>query len=135
MNKMFGSFPSQLHSEMFPLHLGFWPKQHILWNFWFFWRKFLRSSLVENWQSPVNYIFLYISPLKYLNLVLIPGVKMDNHRGTWTDCIKQYDANMWIIEAFVKIFLKRLVIFCFNNSILFLHILFDLVILLDRIRI
>ena len=60
---------------------------------------------------------------------------MDNHRGTWTDCIKQYDANMWIIEAFVKIFLKRLVIFCFNNSILFLHILFDLVILLDRIRI
>ena len=132
---MFGSFPSQLHSEMFPLHLGFWQKQDILWNFWFLWRKFLRSSLVKNWQSPVNYIFLYISPLKCLNLVLIPGVKMDNHRGTWTDFIKQYDANMWVIEAFVKIFLKRLVIFCFNNSILFLYILFYLVILLDRIRI
>ena len=34
--------------------------------------------------------FFYISPLKFLDLVLIPGVKLDGHRGTWTGCQKDY---------------------------------------------
>ena len=28
----------------------------------------------------------YISPLKSLNLALVPGAKLDAHRGTWTEC-------------------------------------------------
>ena len=45
------------------------------------------SSPVENQLVPVNLFFLYISPLKSLNLALIPGAKLDAHRGTWTGCL------------------------------------------------
>ena len=37
--------------------------------------------------GPGEFIFFYISPLKSLNLALIPGAKFDAHRGTWTGCI------------------------------------------------
>ena len=39
---------------------------------------------MESQLAPVNLIFLNISPLKSLNLVWIPGVKLDSHWGTWT---------------------------------------------------
>ena len=32
---------------------------------------------------PGEFNFFYISPLKSLNLVLIPGAKLDGQRGTW----------------------------------------------------
>ena len=38
---------------------------------------------------PVDFIF-YISLLKCLNLRLILGVKVDGHRGTWTECLYVY---------------------------------------------
>ena len=31
--------------------------------------------------------FFNLSPLKSLSLVLIPGAKLDGHRGTWTGCV------------------------------------------------
>ena len=31
--------------------------------------------------------FSYISPLKSLNLILIPGAKLDGHGCTWTGCL------------------------------------------------
>ena len=31
--------------------------------------------------------FFHITPLKSLNLVLIPVAKLDGHRGSWTVCI------------------------------------------------
>ena len=34
---------------------------------------------------------LFISPLKSLNLVLMPGAKLDGHRDTWTGCIGPKD--------------------------------------------
>ena len=43
---------------------------------------------MENQLAPLDFFFFYcISPLKYLNLVLIPGAKLDGHRGTWTGCL------------------------------------------------
>ena len=41
---------------------------------------------MENKLAPVNLIFIYVSPLKSLNLVLIPGAKLDGNRSTWTGC-------------------------------------------------
>ena len=43
---------------------------------------------MENQLALVNLIFLYISPLKSLNLVLGVGTKLDGHRGTWAGCIE-----------------------------------------------
>ena len=37
--------------------------------------------------NPGKFNFLYISLLNFLNLVLIPGAKLDDHWGTWTGCI------------------------------------------------
>ena len=30
------------------------------------------------------------SPLKYMDLVLIPSAKLNGHRGTWTGCLHLY---------------------------------------------
>ena len=35
-----------------------------------------------------KFSFIYISRLKSLNLVLIPGAKLEGHRSTWTGCTK-----------------------------------------------
>ena len=43
---------------------------------------------MENQLAPVNLIF-HISPLKLFNIVLISAGKLDDHRGTWTECIKE----------------------------------------------
>ena len=56
MNKAFGSCSSKLVGEMLPLRFGFWPK-HV-------------ACFME-------FIFFHISLLKSLNLVLIPGAKLD----------------------------------------------------------
>ena len=40
----------------------------------------------EKSTGPCELNFFYISPLKSLNLALIPGVKLDAHGGTWTGC-------------------------------------------------
>ena len=36
--------------------------------------------------NPGKFNFLYIFPLNFLNLVLIPVAKFDGHRGSWTGC-------------------------------------------------
>ena len=36
--------------------------------------------------NPGKFNFLYISPLNFSNLLLIPGAKFNGHRGTWTGC-------------------------------------------------
>ena len=38
--------------------------------------------------GPGEFNFFQISPLISLNLALIPGAKLDAHRGTWTGCTK-----------------------------------------------
>ena len=45
----------------------------------------LLGSAAENQQGSMNFFF-YISPLKSLNLVLMPGAKLDGYRGTWAGC-------------------------------------------------
>ena len=57
----------------------------------FFKHNFLRNFPVENELAPVNFIILYISPLKSSNLVLIPGAKLIGHRGTWTGCLHRFE--------------------------------------------
>ena len=37
--------------------------------------------------GPGEFIFFNLSPLKSLSLVLIPGAKLDGHRGTWAGCV------------------------------------------------
>ena len=37
--------------------------------------------------NPGRFNFVYIFPLNFLNLVLIPSEKFDGHRGTWTGCM------------------------------------------------
>ena len=36
---------------------------------------------------PSELNFFHISLLKSLNIVLIPGAKLDGHRGIWTGCV------------------------------------------------
>ena len=38
--------------------------------------------------SPGEFNFFYISPLKSLNLVLIPGAKLDGHLDTQAECFQ-----------------------------------------------
>ena len=51
------------------------------------------SSPIENQLIRVNVIFFQIFPLKYLNLVLIPGAKLNDRRD-------EQDLNM-ITDAFL----------------------------------
>ena len=48
--------------------------------------------LAPRWKMtwPQWIYFFYISPLKSLNLALIPGTKLDGHRGTWRECYYCY---------------------------------------------
>ena len=83
---MFGSCPSELDDEMLPLVLWilatvatcFIESLDIL-------NTIFLSSLISNPLDPVDFIFFYISSLKSLNLVLIPGAKLDDHQGTWVE--------------------------------------------------
>ena len=43
---------------------------------------------MENQLTTVNLIVFNISPLKSLNLYLIPSAKLSAHRGTWTGCVE-----------------------------------------------
>ena len=55
---------------------------------------------------PSEFNFSYISPLNSLNLVLIPGAKLDGHRGTWTGCIELHAffiGNEFISNARLKL--------------------------------
>ena len=45
----------------------------------------LLGSAAENQQGSMNFFF-DISPLKSLNLFLMPGAKLDGYRGTWAGC-------------------------------------------------
>ena len=45
----------------------------------------LLGSAAENQQGSMNFFF-DISPLKSLNLVLMPGAKLDGYWGTWGGC-------------------------------------------------
>ena len=83
---MFGSCPSELDDEMLPL---------VLWILATVTTCFIESldtlntiflsSLISNPLDPVDFIFFYISSLKSLNLVIIPGAKLDDHQGTWVE--------------------------------------------------
>ena len=41
---------------------------------------------MENQLTPVNFFYIYISPLKSLNFVLTLGAKFDGHRDTLAVC-------------------------------------------------
>ena len=105
---MFGSSPSKLDGEMLLLRFEFWPKlQYVLWNLCIFMeslQSLLFSFPVENQLTLVNLIFFYVSPLKSLNLVLIPGADLDGHRGTWTGCSNSYFVRSMSLEGFGYIY-------------------------------
>ena len=43
--------------------------------------------LVLRWKiNQRRWIYFFLDSLESLNLVLIPGAKLDGHRGTWTGC-------------------------------------------------
>ena len=64
---------------------------------------FLLTSLVETRRTPINLVFFYISPLRSLNLVLIPDAKLDGHRGTWTGCaIVLFNKIFRLIQPFLS---------------------------------
>ena len=46
--------------------------------------------------NPGEFNFFYISPLKSLNLVLIPGADLDGHRGAWTGCISVFLSGVFL---------------------------------------
>ena len=88
MNKMFCSRPSKLGSKITShaslilekVNTGFMEYLHV-------------SNIIfallpgEKSTGPGEFFFFYISPLKFLNSVLIPGAKQDDHWGTWTGCM------------------------------------------------
>ena len=108
VNKTFCSCPSKLDSEMLPLRFGFWPVT----------KYFMESLHISNIifaQLPIEkstgsgeFNFFKLTPLKSLSLVLIPGAKLDGHRGTWTGCIKQTISNLKLtpVEYCVKYLLN-----------------------------
>ena len=102
---MFGNGPSKLDGEMLPVSFGFLQKwQHVIWNLCIFQKLFLLSSPVENQLSPVNlfFIYIYISSLQSFNLVLIPCVKFDGYRGTWTGYINIYETFIFLPKQVIK---------------------------------
>ena len=78
MNKMFCSRPSKLGSEITSHASLILEKVNT---------GFMEYLHFSNIMAPVNFFFFYISPLKFLNSVLIPGAKQDDHWGTWTGCM------------------------------------------------
>ena len=52
-----------------------------------FLKKVFAKLSGEKSTGPGEFNFFYISPLKSLDLVLIPGAKLDGHRDIWTECI------------------------------------------------
>ena len=53
----------------------------------------------ENQLTSVNLIFFNISTLKSLNLVLIPGAKLNGHQGTWAGCLKLIRATTMLYKV------------------------------------
>ena len=47
--------------------------------------------------------FFCISPLKSLNLVLIPGAKLDGHWGTWTGCLTEINESSTIAKKRISL--------------------------------
>ena len=82
--KVIGSYSSKLDREMPLLRFGFWPEIDI----W----KFLLNPPAENQLAPVSLNYFHISPLNYLNLVLIPGAKLDGHRALRQGVVKTRQA-------------------------------------------
>ena len=85
VNKMLGSFLSKLHGEILLLGFGCQPKRFME-SLEFFSIIFAQLPSGKS-TGPSEFNFFNISPLESLNLVLIPGVKLDGHRGTWTGCL------------------------------------------------
>ena len=56
--------------------------------------------------GPGEFNFLHISPLKSLNLVLIPGVTLGGHWGTWTGCYRSnrlcFDQLLQIYKSYIQ---------------------------------
>ena len=77
---MFGSFPSKLDGEMFHCALHFGQSSYTFYEISaFFKHNFCLARLSK--MTPVNLIFIYISPLKSLTLVLILSANLDGHRA------------------------------------------------------
>ena len=58
----------------------------------------LAPQWIINWTRWTN--FIYISQLKSLNLVLIPGVKLNVHRDTWAGYICDSSTRDFLSEFF-----------------------------------
>ena len=87
----------------FPGALGFGQNNNTFYrNSAFFKHNFcLAPRWKINWPRWI--FFFYISPLKSLNLVLIPGAKLDGYWGTCTGCMSSKDFKSWT-QPFVSNF-------------------------------
>ena len=56
----------------------------------------------EKSTDPGEFNFSYVSPLKSLNLVLIPGAKLDGHRSTWTGSLNIANITLKLITEILN---------------------------------
>ena len=88
VNKMFDSCPSKLDNEMIPLRFGFWPKQQqVLQNLCIL-NIFFSQLPGGKSTDPGEFNCFYISLVKSLNIILIPGAKLNCHLAIWTGSCK-----------------------------------------------
>ena len=82
--KFLACFSSKLDYEMFLLPLDFGQSNKTFYGIYLHFLNITFAKLPSGESIyPGEFSFFYISPLKSLNLVLIPGAKLDGQRGTW----------------------------------------------------
>ena len=99
---MFTCCASKSDGEMLSLSFGFGQSSNTFYRISSFFKHeiYLFPRWKINWPQWI-YLLLYSPPLKYLNLVLIPGAKLDVHWGTWTgrlDGCREYSRNFHDID-------------------------------------
>ena len=88
MNKCLAVVHKSQMVRCFPCALDFGQSNNTFYGIsTFFKHNFLSQFSGGKSTESGEFKFFYISSLKPLNLVLIPGEKLDGHRGTWTACI------------------------------------------------
>ena len=88
----------------FPWALDFCKSDNMLYGIFAFFKNY--SCLAPRWKINcpwwIYFLYIYISSLQSFNLVLIPCVKFDGYRGTWTGYINIYETFIFLPKQVIK---------------------------------
>ena len=88
VNKMFDSCPSKLDNEMIPLRFGFGQSSNRFYRMSAFLNIFFSQLPSGKSTDPGEFNCFYISLVKSLNIILLPGAKLNYQQAIWRGCCK-----------------------------------------------